>query len=182
MNGTPPARLGTPPMIDGRPSFAGRQLVKEVLDLDTWGLERLHREPGSLQTLARAITHQAQLLDRIDDQLRRAAVSAIGRLTEVASGKSREIQSHGLLRLLGSDVETLAARYADMADLLRLSCAEYKLTVTELSEAPAPAHSRVKGSASAARARSTAPVGASGPPATAAAPMPAPATAPAVRW
>ncbi|KQV20919.1 MULTISPECIES: hypothetical protein [unclassified Kitasatospora] len=105
-SGPAPARL-----VDGRPAFAGRLLVLDRLGLDTYGLPDRHPEPGELRTLARLVERQAHRVDNFDDELRRNADHVITRLTRTRNGDHRDIQSWGVLRTLGSDIETLAARY-----------------------------------------------------------------------
>ncbi|MFC9327895.1 hypothetical protein [Kitasatospora sp. NPDC057015] len=104
--GPAPAR-----QVNGAPAFAGRLLVLERLGLDTYGLADRHLEPGELRTLARLLSRQAQRVDDFDEQLRRTADHVIRRLARTRDGDHRDIQSWGVLRTLGSDIETLAARY-----------------------------------------------------------------------
>ncbi|QKW20608.1 hypothetical protein HUT16_17395 [Kitasatospora sp. NA04385] len=107
MNAGPaPART-----LDGTPAFAGRLIVMERLGLDTYDMLDRHPDPGELRTLARLLRGQANRVDDADDQLRRLAASAITRLERTRNGDHMDIRSHGLLRTLATDIETLAARY-----------------------------------------------------------------------
>ncbi|MBV6695570.1 hypothetical protein KV557_00315 [Kitasatospora aureofaciens] len=114
------------PVIDGRPAFAGRQFVLERLGIDTWDLHRLHPDLGELRALGRHLENMARQLDNLDQELRRTAAGAIERLTKVRTGNHRDIQPHGVLRLLGSDLETLGARYDLAAEHLGHAVVQYR--------------------------------------------------------
>ncbi|MCX4758758.1 hypothetical protein [Kitasatospora purpeofusca] len=104
--GPAPAR-----QVDGTAAFAGRLIVLERLGIDTYGLEDRHPEPGELRSLARALARHAQRVDDADEELRRAADLVIRRVTRSLNGDHRDVESWGLLRNLGNDIETRAARY-----------------------------------------------------------------------
>ncbi|MFC9331718.1 hypothetical protein [Kitasatospora sp. NPDC057015] len=126
MSRVPESGPAPAPSADGDPAFAGRLLVRERLGLDSHDLWHVHAEPGELRTLARLVQRQADRVDEADKELRRTADRLIARLARTKAGDHREIQSWGLLRTLGSDIETLAARYDFAVEQLGLAMHVYK--------------------------------------------------------
>ncbi|MFF2657355.1 hypothetical protein ACFVUH_08310 [Kitasatospora sp. NPDC058032] len=104
--GSAPATL-----VGGAPAFAGRLLVLEQLGHAPDTLLDRHPEPGAPRSLARLLYRHAERVDTLDDELRRTADQVIKRLSRTRGGDHRDIQPWGLLRALGSDIETVAARY-----------------------------------------------------------------------
>ncbi|GAA2267073.1 hypothetical protein GCM10010430_60290 [Kitasatospora cystarginea] len=125
-------------VIDGRPAFAGRRFVLERLGVDTWDLHRLHPDPGELRALGRHLGNMAHQLDSLDQELRRIAAGAIERLTRVRAGDHRDIQPQGVLRLLGSDLETLGSRYDLAAEHLGQAVLQYREAAERAAARPEP--------------------------------------------
>ncbi|MEU9074541.1 hypothetical protein AB0D22_07640 [Kitasatospora sp. NPDC048538] len=152
--------------IDGRPAFAGRLFVLERLGIDTWDLHRLHPDPGELRTLGLHLDNMARELDNLDQELRRTAAGAIERLTKIRAGDHLDVQPHGVLRVLGSDLETLGARYHLAAEHLGQAVLQYRKAAERATAPPKPP----RATAARSRASTTAPVPALG--GTAATPVP----------
>ncbi|WP_395297285.1 hypothetical protein ACF9IK_30510 [Kitasatospora hibisci] len=147
MSTRPQTGPGPAATVGGRPAFAGRLFVLERLGIDTWDLHRLHPVPGELRTLGLHLDNMARELDNLDHELRRTAAGAIERLTKVRAGEHLDVQPHGVLRVLGSDLETLGARYHLAAEHLGQAVVQYREAAERAAAPPKPpravaAHSR----------------------------------------
>ncbi|MEY9949581.1 hypothetical protein [Kitasatospora sp. GAS1066B] len=141
----------------GPPALAGRRMVQDKLGIDTRDLRRLHPGLDGPGALADHMERQARDLDQLDHQLRRLASDALDRLRAITRGDHSPIQSHGVLRILGSDIETTGARFDQARDGLETTIAFYRQATAE-QLAPAPLGrptAIVQGRSTAALTRST---------------------------
>ncbi|MGW2397106.1 DUF4259 domain-containing protein [Kitasatospora sp. NPDC001664] len=103
--------------------FAGQRLVQERLGVeDAWDLPARHPKASLARGLAELLERQAGEVDTIDRELRTAASRAGETLTQVAEGNHTGVQTNGVLRFIGVELETLGARFAlasrDLQDLV----------------------------------------------------------------
>ncbi|GAA2972498.1 hypothetical protein GCM10010519_04510 [Streptomyces lactacystinicus] len=103
--------------------FAGQRLVQERLGVeDAWDLPARHPKASLARGLAELLERQAGEVDTIDRELRTAASRAGETLGQVAEGNHSNVQTDGVLRFTGTELETLGARFAlasrDLQDLV----------------------------------------------------------------
>ncbi|MFB7906882.1 DUF4259 domain-containing protein [Kitasatospora purpeofusca] len=105
-----------------RKVFAGQQLLQDRFGVeDAWDLRERHPKGSTAHALADLLERQASEVDTLDRELRSAATRAGETLAQVADGKHSAVQTNGVLRFTGVELETLGARYAlasrDLQDL-----------------------------------------------------------------
>nr|BEK67533.1 hypothetical protein KPHV_47600 [Kitasatospora purpeofusca] len=93
--------------------FAGQQLLRDRFGVED-GLDMHARHPkGSpAHALADLLERQSYEVDTLDRELRATAARAGETLAQVAKGKHAAVQTNGVLRFTGIELETLGARFA----------------------------------------------------------------------
>ncbi len=105
-----------------RKVLSGQQLLQDRFGVeDAWDLRERHPKGSSAHALADLLERQAGEVDTLDRELRATATRAGETLAQVAEGKCAAVQTNGVLRFTGVELETLGARFAlasrDLLDL-----------------------------------------------------------------
>ncbi|MEV0530777.1 DUF4259 domain-containing protein [Kitasatospora sp. NPDC050463] len=93
--------------------FAGQQLLQGRFGIEnSWELPERHPKGSPAHALAELVERQAYEVDTLDRELRATASRAGETLAQVAEGKHGAVQTNGVLRFTGVELETVGARFA----------------------------------------------------------------------
>ncbi|WP_268250297.1 DUF4259 domain-containing protein [Kitasatospora griseola] len=134
--------------------FAGQQLLRDRFGVeDALDLHTRHPQGSPAHALADLLERQSYEVDTLDRELRAMAARAGEMLAQVAEGKHGAVQTNGILRFTGVELETLGARFALANRDLQELANRYEYAVasgTDHAAAPRSAAARTRTTPSAA--------------------------------
>ncbi|MEU4113274.1 DUF4259 domain-containing protein [Kitasatospora sp. NPDC028055] len=128
--------------------FAGQQLLRDRFGVeDALDLPARHPKGSPAHALADLLERQSYEVDTLDRELRATASRAGETLAQVAEGKHGAVQTNGVLRFTGVELETLGARFAQASRDLQGLANGYQHAVnagTDQAVAPRSAAARTQ--------------------------------------
>ncbi|MCG6497063.1 DUF4259 domain-containing protein [Kitasatospora sp. A2-31] len=128
--------------------FAGQQLLRDRFGVeDALDLHARHPKESPAHALADLMERQSYEVDTLDRELRATASRARETLAQVADGKHSAVQTNGVLRFTGIELETLGARFALASRDLQELANRYEYAVasgTDQAVAPRSAAARTR--------------------------------------